>query len=546
MTIDDSYRVERVLAQGAGGVTELVTLEGTGPFVRKRIPAKLARRRVWAELAECGCARLPHVEATYELPDCFVVVYDFVPGETLEDHVASAGRLERREAARLVTDICEAAGALHARDIIYRDISPSNVIVAADGAHLIDLGIARMRVEGASHDTTSLGTWGFASPEQYGFAQTDARSDVYSIGRLLGYLLTGVRPDADEYDKLLADDAVVSPGLRSVIERACAFEPSARYQSAAAMAAALAPGKTHEPMRCPSQPEGSVTHAAEDVLNADGPAAHPKSNVPERRRLGIALGVAGAAVAVAVGGYLLISNTGSETYDTSGNVPASTPAQAAATTSPLGGMSPALQGAQGKTVPGDARLSIVEQGWSVSSEGYVMYALALRNESASATIMYPGINVVGRAEDGSVLFSDEQRLMAIGPGETVYFGSQAGNGMAPATVEFDVIEPQAYQIAGEESAPSVDFAISNTGETVDSLGNLNFTGELTAHGTPQGQLAGTSQAAVSVVLRDSAGAIIYGASTFVSLPADGEATAFQIPAYGAPDYASYEIHAQIW
>ena len=66
--IDDAYRVERVLAQGAGGTTELVTLEGSGPFVRKRIPSKLARRGVWATLVECECARLPHVEATYEMP----------------------------------------------------------------------------------------------------------------------------------------------------------------------------------------------------------------------------------------------------------------------------------------------------------------------------------------------------------------------------------------------------------------------------------------------------------------------------------------------
>ena len=93
MGIDDAYHVERVLASGAGGTTELVTLDGSGPFVRKRIPSKLARRGVWGTLAECDCARLPHVEATYEMPDEFVVVCDYVPGQNLEQLVAARGRL---------------------------------------------------------------------------------------------------------------------------------------------------------------------------------------------------------------------------------------------------------------------------------------------------------------------------------------------------------------------------------------------------------------------------------------------------------------------
>ena len=239
MGIDDAYRVKQVLARGTDGMTELVTLDGSGLFVRKRIALRLARRSVWAALADCGCDRLPHVEATYEMPEEFVVVYDFVPGDTLERVVELRGRLSVDDALRLVVQVCEAAGALHARGVIHRDISPTNVIVAVDGARLIDLGIARMRVEGVSHDTTSLGTWGFASPEQYGFAQTDARSDVYSIGRLFGYMLTGVRPDADEYEGLLADATVVPSGVRTVIDRACAFEPSARYQSAAELASAV-------------------------------------------------------------------------------------------------------------------------------------------------------------------------------------------------------------------------------------------------------------------------------------------------------------------
>lgn len=69
MGIDDTYRVERTLARGQGGVTELVSIDGIGPFVRKKIPSQLAQRNVWAALSACTNPRLPHVEATYELPD---------------------------------------------------------------------------------------------------------------------------------------------------------------------------------------------------------------------------------------------------------------------------------------------------------------------------------------------------------------------------------------------------------------------------------------------------------------------------------------------
>lgn len=54
MSIDDAYRVERVLARGVGGVTELVTIEGSGPFVRKKIPRDQARRAVWSAVADSG------------------------------------------------------------------------------------------------------------------------------------------------------------------------------------------------------------------------------------------------------------------------------------------------------------------------------------------------------------------------------------------------------------------------------------------------------------------------------------------------------------
>ena len=112
MSIDDAYHVERTLARGPSGVTELVSIAGTGPFVRKKIPSPLAQRNVWAALSACQSNRLPRVEATYELPDRFVIVYDYVPGSTLAQIAEENGRLAPNVAVQLIDQICEASTAL--------------------------------------------------------------------------------------------------------------------------------------------------------------------------------------------------------------------------------------------------------------------------------------------------------------------------------------------------------------------------------------------------------------------------------------------------
>lgn len=266
MDLDDSFAPVRTLAEGDGGTTELVVRREPRPgepvlLVRKRMPAPLANEPAWralqvAELAGAGTAagepamappaeaagvsRLPHVRELYRLPDALVAVYDYVEGPTLRELVRERGPLAPARAVALARQLCQALAPLHAAGVVHRDIAPGNVVVAADGAHLIDLGIARMRVDGASHDTTRLGTWGFAAPEQYGFAQTDARSDVFSLGRALAYALTAADPQDASFDSAAKESPLVPPALRAVIKKATAFEPSARFQSVGELERALA------------------------------------------------------------------------------------------------------------------------------------------------------------------------------------------------------------------------------------------------------------------------------------------------------------------
>ena len=271
MDLDDSFAPVRTLAEGDGGTTELVVRREPRPgepvlLVRKRMPAPLANEPAWralqvAELAGAGAAagkptagepatvpsaeasgvsRLPRVRELYRLPDALVAVYDYVEGPTLRELVRERGPLAPGRAVALARQLCQALAPLHAAGVVHRDVAPGNVVVAADGVHLIDLGIARMRVDGASHDTTRLGTWGFAAPEQYGFAQTDARSDVFSLGRVLAYALTAADPADASFDSAAQESPLVPPALREVIKKATAFEPSARYQSAGDLDRALA------------------------------------------------------------------------------------------------------------------------------------------------------------------------------------------------------------------------------------------------------------------------------------------------------------------
>lgn len=544
MGIDDAYHVEQVLARGPRGVTELVTIDGVGPFVRKKIPTVLAQRGVWSALGGSTCPRLPRVEATYELPDCVAVVLDYVPGPTLEQVVAERGRLQQSEAVNLAQQICEAVQELHRLGVLHRDLTPANIIVADDGAHIIDLGIARPLTDTANRnrDTTALGTYGFASPEQYGFAPTDVRSDIYSLGRILGFMLTGVYPDDTRYTPLLSDDLHVTPRLRAIVERATAFEPSARYQNVTQFARALT---------SPSDPVDSYVPAYA--------VQRPAVNGKPRPRTVIAVAVACVAVVAIVAAAVLIprwianadsdgdatsgtsQNAGSQPDPSTGNDgDAADPGTDPATRNPAGDGA-----AHGGSEYGNP-LELVETGWSADESGYVHYAFGLRNTSDSVCIQLPSVEITGRGEDGSVLFSETLIMANAFAGETVYFGSEIGNGngIVPATVDFTVLEPDDYSYVN--SSESASFKADNLSAAPDGYGGEIFSGEISVVKDSARVREQSSMLAVSLVLRDDAGAIVYGYSTFVDWPSEGGSRPFSMDVIDPPAYDSFEAHVQPW
>lgn len=157
---------------------------------------------------------------------------DYIRGRTLSELVEqSAGMpgLPRNQALGYVIQVTELLDFLHTLEppIIHRDIKPQNVVVDDEGVcHLIDMGISRIYSSQKGEDTVVMGTRGTMPPEQFGYQQTDQRSDIYSVGVLLLYCLTG--------DYVANDDALksVDYNLRDIIRKATQFDPNMRYQTA--------------------------------------------------------------------------------------------------------------------------------------------------------------------------------------------------------------------------------------------------------------------------------------------------------------------------
>lgn len=538
MSLDDTYRVEQVLARGEDGITELVTIDGAGPFVRKKIRQELARRNVWSALTECSSPRLPRVEATYELPEHFVVVYDFVPGRSLSKAIETDGPLTPEEATSLGIELCEAAEELHRHGIVHRDISPNNIVVAANGAHLIDLGIARMRVEGASKDTTPLGTWGFASPEQYGFAQTDARSDVYSIGRVLGFALTGVRPDDETYEQVLKKNLDNAPAtLVHVITRACSFEPSARFQSASEMAGVLSGSS-----RPGNDGTSSGANQQADKVKAATGTHDPKHN-PEKTGVQVLGGlllklilIAAVLAGLLAGGSIAISSFHAARENSDDRAPSSQTDQSG------GASTPEKPTSTSDASHLSAELSIVESGWSVGAHGYVHFGIGLKNSDGPAAIAFPTIKIYGYDADDNLIFTDEKTYSAIEPGQTVYFGDQTGNGTAPARVEFETVTPSGVALVTATEAPV--YEIFDNTESAGADGTQSFLAKLKLQSAPSD--FDKTQVFLSAILRDKQGNIVAGYNNFCDCPAVGSTAPVSIDVNNPPTHASCDIYAAQW
>lgn len=170
--------------------------------------------------------------------DINFLVMEYVRGETLEARMIQQGHhFDAGEVVPWALQLAEILAYLHGRSpdpVIYRDLKPSNIILTVEGRiRLIDFGIARYFKPGKTKDTYFMGTPGFSAPEQYGSGQSDARTDIFSFGATLYYLMSGedITQFNFKFPRLSSFVPDVPPPLERMIMRCLAVNPGERYQS---------------------------------------------------------------------------------------------------------------------------------------------------------------------------------------------------------------------------------------------------------------------------------------------------------------------------
>ena len=182
---------------------------------------------------------LPRIVDIIETNQTVYIVMDYIEGESLNKVLDAYGAQPQEAVVEWAKQLSEVLDYLHTQNppVIYRDMKPANIMLKPDGTvRLIDFGIAREYKEGKEGDTEAIGTRGYAAPEQFGGrGQTDARTDIYSLGVTLYHLVTGKNPAEPPYEiyPIRHWDPTLSSGLEWLIQKCTQLNPNDRYQSCA-------------------------------------------------------------------------------------------------------------------------------------------------------------------------------------------------------------------------------------------------------------------------------------------------------------------------
>ena len=252
MTRAEEYRLSQYQHLGAlreDKSIDLVRNQQTGLIgVQKVISSELYP--VYLFLKEHTNPYLPVIYECIQLDENrLLIIEEYETGKNLEECLESGMKFSEAEAAGMIRDLCMALQPLHDAKppIICRDLKAENVMLTADHRiKLIDFDIARQYQPGKHRDTVMMGTEGYAAPEQFGFSQTDARTDIYGLGVLFNYLLTGKFPVEEK----------AAGQMGKVISRCTAMNPEERYQNVKELMRALENAGAE---KSPEQQKASVT-----------------------------------------------------------------------------------------------------------------------------------------------------------------------------------------------------------------------------------------------------------------------------------------------
>lgn len=229
------YVLVSVLGSGGMGRVYLGrnTEGGPGPAAVKVIRPEYAedprfRKRFAREVDALGSVQGAHTVrllGSGSDEDLLWVATEYIPGPTLEDAVEARGPLDAEAAWRLMADVSRAIEAMWRAGIVHRDLKPSNVILAADGARVIDFGIVQA-ADGTSITTTgqNVGTIAFMSPEQVRGKEVTAASDVFTLASTLTYALAGEAPFGEGTGVDVLHRVAFDPPREDILDKVAAVD----------------------------------------------------------------------------------------------------------------------------------------------------------------------------------------------------------------------------------------------------------------------------------------------------------------------------------
>ncbi len=227
-----TYRHLDVLCTTKNGNIELVRQMETGLLaVKKEVPGDLFLQ--YSRIRKIHHKNLVRIYELERMQDKCTVIEEYVDGETLDGILSQNGQLEWKTAARYLHALCGAVRALHKQDIIHRDINPNNIMVTRDGIlKLCDYNISQIIGKNCAEEQTTVGTVGYAPPEQYGYGTTDVQSDIYAMGitaaRMLGRTETGNSQSAGDGRGEDGDEAV----FLKILSQMVSVDKTDRYETA--------------------------------------------------------------------------------------------------------------------------------------------------------------------------------------------------------------------------------------------------------------------------------------------------------------------------
>lgn len=221
----NEYKLEcyrKIMSMGEKGNLWLVEDSvSQNRFVMRKLP--MDSQQVYQTLSSIHHANIVKIIDIFSHNGFLYVIEEYLEWSLLSD-MANQQRLSRHRIMSIGRQLFLALSVLHKHNIVHRDIKPENIMIDDhDNVKLIDFDIARIFTADKNNDTTIKGSRDYAPPEQFGFAQSDQRTDIYSLGVTLNELAVGRLPE----------DRLCTGRLGVIIKRCIEFDPKRRYQNAA-------------------------------------------------------------------------------------------------------------------------------------------------------------------------------------------------------------------------------------------------------------------------------------------------------------------------